>query len=206
MKYLLTGGSGRLGTELQKYFDCYAPSSEELDLLWPSSKIIKKGKDCDAIIHCGGFTDVVKAEKEHTMCYLINYVGTKKLVKAFSSKRFIYISSEYCYNPVNYYAKTKLWAEDLVKKYCSNYLIIRTSFVTRPFPHERAFTDQQTRGDYLDVIAPMIVKEIKKGTTGTVDIGTSRKTMFELARQTKPDIKGISVDDIKGVKLPKDYM
>ncbi len=51
----------------------------------------------------------------------------------------------------------------------------------------------------------MIAKEILKGTTGLKYIGTGRKTMFELARRTKPDIKGISVDDIKGVKLPYDY-
>ena len=86
-----------------------------------------------------------------------------------------------------------------------NHLIIRTSFNVSPFPHEYAFVDQYTQGDYLDIIAPMILKEVIKGTTGLVYVGTGRKTMFELARRTIPDIKGISVDDIKSVKLPHDY-
>jgi hypothetical protein len=52
----------------------------------------------------------------------------------------------------------------------------------------------------------MIVKEILNNRSGTIDVGTGRKTIFELARRTRPDIKGILVNDIKGVRLPKDYL
>jgi len=63
-----------------------------------------------------------------------------------------------------------------------------------------------TNGDYVDVITPMIVKEILKHNRGIINLGTGRKSMFELARRTKPDIKANSVDDIKNVKLPHDYI
>ena len=120
----------------------------------------------------------------------------------------MYISTEYVYNPVNWYAQTKKMAEALVVTGVNPYLIISTLFKPSPFPFEKAFIDQYTMGDYVDVIAPMIVDEIKRWdrkTNKLVDVGTGRKTIFELAKRTRPDVKPCSVDDIKGVKLPKDY-
>ena len=202
MKILLTGGSGLLGQELQKYLDCVAPSSEGLDI----TKDIVFGEDWDIVIHSAGYTDVPRAETERVNCFKVNVTGTYNLVKAYPKAKFIFISSEYAHKPLNFYSFTKKWAEGIVKKLHSNYLIIRTSFVSDPFPHDLAFADQYTQGDYIHIIAPMIATEILKDTNGLKYIGTERKTMFELARRTKPDISGNSVDDIKEVKLPKDYL
>jgi dTDP-4-dehydrorhamnose reductase len=201
MKTLLLGGSGRLGIELQKYFYCVAPPSENLDI----TQLKEPLGDYDIVINSAAYTDVVSAEKEREKCFNINVVGTYNLVKAYSNAKFVFISSEYAFNPQNFYSWTKLWGEEIVRRFASSYLIIRTSFVSRPFSHKYAFFDQFTRSDYVDVIAPMIVAEILRDSVGVKYIGTRRKTMFELARQTKPSIKGISVDDIKSVKLPKDY-
>jgi dTDP-4-dehydrorhamnose reductase len=107
--------------------------------------------------------------------------------------------------PTNFYADSKKIAEQMVMENCEPYLIIRTSFIRNPFPHEKAFTDQYTTGDYVDVIAPMILEAMIDGREGILDIGTYRKTMYELALRTKPEVGQISVDDIKGVVLPKDY-
>jgi|SRR3990167_1075301 len=199
MKILLTGGSGRLGQELQKYTKCIAPSSKEMNITKQINRV-----PVDFVIHAGAYTDVVKAEVERDKCFSVNVLGTLNLVQTYWNTKFIYISSEYTNNPQNFYSWTKLWGEEMVQKH-PNHLIIRTSFNVSPFPHEYAFVDQYTQGDYLDIIAPMILKEVIKGTTGLVYVGTGRKTMFELARRTIPDIKGISVDDIKSVKLPHDY-
>ena len=201
MKTLLTGGSGLLGKELRKYIKCDAPSSKKLDI---TQRKTLKGY-YDVIVHCAAYTDLIRAETEKEDCFKTNVTGTLNLLRVYPHTRFIYISTEYVKNPVNYYSFTKLWGEEIVKRHCKDYLIIRTLFKPRPFPYKYAFFDQYTTGDYVDVIAPMIVKEMFKGLIGTVNIGTGRKTMFELARQTKPNIKGISVDDVTEVKLPKDY-
>lgn len=198
---LLTGGSGLLGTELQKYLKCYAPSHKELDI----TKKIKPMKDISMIIHCAAYTDVVKAEKEKNKCYAVNFYGTLNLLEAYPNIPFVYISTEYAINPVNWYGQSKKDAENFIIENHRQYLIIRTSFIPRPFPHKYAFFDQQTIGDYVDKIAPLIVKVIgdNNWTDEIVYIGSDTKSTLELARQTKPRIKGISVNDIKGVKIPR---
>jgi dTDP-4-dehydrorhamnose reductase len=201
-KILLTGGSGLLGKELQKYINCYAPSHKELDIKKP----IQEDINVHVVIHCAAYTDVAKAEKEKEECFKTNVIGTKNLVNAFPNAYFVYISSEYVKNSVNFYSHTKKMGEDIVlKKPYGDILIIRTLFKPRPFPYEYAFFDQWTTGDYVDVIAPIIVTHILNHERGIIDVGTGRKTMFQLAHQTKPNIKGISVDDVKDVLLPKDY-
>lgn len=204
-KVLLTGGSGLLGTELQKLMknlplDVYAPSHKELDITKADSFKYK----CDIVIHSAAYTDVPRAEVEHEDCFRINTLGTFDLVKNFQDAYFVYISSEYAKNPVNFYSYTKKWGEDLVATH-PNHLIIRTLFKPNPFPFEKAFVDQWTCGDYVDVIAPMIMKQIMNWNTGLVMIGTGRKTIYQLALKTRSDVGMISVDDIKGVTLPKDY-
>ena len=68
---LLTGGSGLLGTELQKYLDCDIPTKEELDI----TKEIRWPTNYSLIVHCAAYTDVVKAEKEPDKCYDVNFFG-----------------------------------------------------------------------------------------------------------------------------------
>jgi dTDP-4-dehydrorhamnose reductase len=209
----LTGGSGLLGTELQKYLECDAPTHKQVDI---TDSGIKGSKGIyDLIIHCAAYTDVVLAEKEPTKCLDINVFGTLNLLRAFPEVPFVYISSEYVKNPVNFYSKTKQLAEEIIELESMpyeggrSYLIIRTLFKPNPFPWDKAFIDQYTQGDYANIIAPLIVKEIKKWNkinSKIVYVGTGRKTIYELAIRTKPGVKKVSVNDIKEVKLPKDYL
>lgn len=200
-KILLTGGSGLLGQELIKYLNCDTPSHKELDV----TKEMKPRDDYDIVIHAAAYTDVPKAEIEKEECFKVNVLGTLNMVKAFPKAKFIHISTEYVKNPVNFYSWTKVWAEEMVLMHHNSSLIIRTSFKPNPFPWQFAFIDQYTTADYVDIIAPKIAAAVLSNLFGVKAIGTGRKTIFELARRTKPDIKGISVDDIKDVKLPKDY-
>lgn len=198
---LLTGGSGLLGTELQKYLQCVAPSRHDFDIRGIQDPV----GDYDTIIHAAAYTDVVGAERDKEECFNINVTGTKNMVKAYPNAKFVFISSEYAHKPLNYYSWTKKWAEGIVTRLHPNYLILRTSFVPRPFPHKHAFADQYTQGDYVDIIAPMIAAAVLHERKGTKYIGTGRKTMFELARKSVPDILGNSVKDIKEVRLRTDY-
>jgi dTDP-4-dehydrorhamnose reductase len=203
MKILLTGGSGMLGTEMKKYLKFDALPKSVMDITKPKTL---KG-NYDVVIHCAAYTNVPKAEIEKDKCFAINVTGTYNMVKAFPDAYFVYISTEHVYpKPLNFYCKTKLWGEEMVKAWHDRFLIIRTLFKKKPFDYEYAFFDQMTNGDYVDVITPMIVKEILKHNRGIINLGTGRKSMFELARRTKPDIKANSVDDIKNVRLAHDYI
>lgn len=210
MKTLLTGGSGLLGQELQKYIDCYAPSSKKLDI---TKRKTLKG-EYDFIIHCAAYTDVVRAEKEPSKCLDINVRGILNLLYAFPDVPFVYISSEYAKNPVNFYSHTKRLAEEIIELagegyYGIPYFIIRTLFKPNPFPYKKAFSDQWTCGDEVNIIAPLIAKKIKKWDKvhiNSIYVGTGRKRIIDIACKSNPNIKPCSIKDVKGVKLPSDYI
>lgn len=206
-KILLTGGSGLLGKELQKNESLLngevdAPTHKEFDIV--TDKLLVT---YDLIIHAAAYTNLIKAEEEKLNCYLTNVIGTKRL--ASSGIPIVYISTEYSAHPVNYYSETKKEGEDVIKFFSSSYLIIRTLFKPRPFPHPQACVDQWTQGDYVDIIAPLIIERINlyedKLLNNLVYIGTERKTTYELAQRTRPDVLPCLVEDIKTIQLPKDY-
>lgn len=202
---LLTGGSGKLGTEIQKYLKCDAPSHSEMDILgqkFPDGKY-------SLIIHSAAFTGVDEADKNPELVFNINVGGTLNLLYEYGIIPFVYISSEYARRPCNMYSASKYAGELAVKCLAEKYLIIRTLFKPRPWIHEYAWEDQYTQGDYVDVIAPLIVDEIKKWygskESRTIYVGTGRKTMYDLAKQTKPDVKPSSLFQWRGVPRPMDY-
>ena len=213
---LLTGGSGLLGTELQKHLECYAPSHGEFDILNPP----KLRDDMHMIVHCAAYTDVAKAETEFGVCADMNITGTRKMARL--KKPIVFISTEYVFDgergfykesdkpkkQTNNYSITKYIAEQRIPIDSKKSLIIRTVFKPRPFEHPRACMDMFTSGDYVDVIAPMIAKAIKKFESWPdgnhiLHIGTDRKSIYELAKQSRPDVKPCLRSDIP-VPLPYD--
>jgi len=206
-KILITGGNGKLATELKKHLPGDYFGREELDFTKPITFDTKY----DLIVHAGAYTNVKQAEFEkQETCFMTNVYGTFNLVEHYKDTPFIYISTEYAKNPLGVYALTKKLGEEIVKTH-SKHFIIRTLFKPNPFPFEKAYTDQYTQGDYVDVIAELLAKRIKewdKKTSTLEYVGTGRKTMFELARRTRPDVEPNSVEDyIKEtrVMIPKDY-
>jgi len=202
---LVTGGSGRLGTELKKLSPGWLfPTRKELDITNPKKRI-----PCDLVVHAAAYTDVAKAEKEgNKECFKTNIDGTRIMLDMYKKTPFVYISSEYAVNPVNWYSKTKKWAEKFVADY-PHHLIIRTLFKPRPYPYDRAWTDQFTMGDYVDVIAKLIKLEVDtwdRKTNNIIYVGTGRKSIYDLAKQTRPDVKKASLKVLKGVELPFDYI
>lgn len=199
MRVLLTGSSGLLGRHLT--VDSDRPTHQELDITKP---VIPN--KYDLIIHCAAYTDVEKAEVERYQCFNVNVLGTLNLLLAYPNTPFVYISSEYADKPVNFYSRTKRMAEELVLAHPS-FLIIRTLFKERPWKYDKAFIDQFTTGDYVDVIAPLIEKEILKWDRKSkmIYVGTGRKRIYDLAKKSKPDVGIMSIRDVK-VKLPADYL
>lgn len=198
---LLTGASGLLGQYLK--IQAFRPTHEYLDI----TKTIELEKEVELIIHCAAYTNVQQAETNKKECFDVNVNGTMNLLLAYPDVPIVYISSEYAHNPVNFYSFTKNLGEQLCMNR-GNCLIIRTLFKATPWPFEKAFKDQFTEGDYVDVIAPLIDKAIMNwGRKGKqiVYVGTGRKTIYELAKRTKPDVIPNSIKDM-AVPIPADYL
>ncbi len=190
------------GTMFQR-IEVDIPTHEELDITQPITP-----KEYDLVIHAAAYTDVVGAQTEFSKCVDVNVMGTINLARAYSHIPFVYISSEYAHNPVNNYSVTKWLGELAANELANRCLIIRTLFKPTPFPYPKAFIDQWTQGDYVDKIAFLITEDILNWYGSKSDMiytGTGRKTIYNLAKKTRPGVLPCSVDDITEVQLPKDY-
>lgn len=219
---LFTGGSGKLGKDLIPLLRgvIINPKRDSLDLLNKNEieLYIKKYKP-KIIIHAAAFTNVVKAESQKTQCWNTNVNGTLNLVDCITpSTKMIYISTDYVFdgkkgnyteedtpNPINFYSKTKLIAENIIKT-CDNYLIIRTSFCSNKWIYNTAFSDVSTNQDYVGIISniiALIVNNIEYVNPNSIlNIGTNTKSMYHLAVKTKPNVEPISFKNSK-VPIPK---
>ncbi len=222
-KILITGGDGRLGTELQNSLgDMIAPDLVELDLTAPDTISTCLDRHTpDIVVHAAAYTDVEGAEKNRADCWAVNVDGTRNLVSALAGRDvfLVHISTDYVFagdtggyreedppGPVcNYYALSKLVAEELARVH-SQHLIIRTSFRPRDWPYPLAFTDVYTSQDYVDIIAPEIATAIlrcREIPFRTLHIATERKSAYELARRRKADVEPGSKKTLQ-VRLPDD--
>jgi dTDP-4-dehydrorhamnose reductase len=207
MKILITGGNGKLATELKKHLPGDYLSRKKFDFTKP----ITLKKNYDLIVHIGAYTNVKKAEfQDKKKCFMTNVYGTFNLIEYYKKTPFIFISTEFATNPFAIYALTKKLGEEIVKTH-PKHLILRTLFKPNPFPFPVAYMDQYTQGDYVDVIAKLLAKRIhtwNKKTSSLEYLGTGRKTMFELAKRTRPDVVPNSIHDYMketGLFVPNDY-
>lgn len=208
MIILLTGGSGLLGQELQKLNDYCAPTSQQLDLSsqYSINAYFRRYK-VDKIVHCAAYTKVEQAEINRSEVYNLNVTATQRLARY---APLLYISTEYVFpgktggykeqdipEPLNFYAKTKLWGEMVLDP--AKDKIIRTLFKPRPWRYEKAYKDCFTSGDYVDIIAKEIDKAIGlfKYLPPIIHIGTGRKRILDLAKQTRADVGEMSRLDVK---------
>jgi dTDP-4-dehydrorhamnose reductase len=196
MKITVTGKNGVLSSQLQ-IIDANIIVLDSINYNIIDKNIIQKLNTLnpDIIIHAAAATNSVAIKDNPLLAIQTNIVGTANIAEycLINNKRLIYISTDYIYPgtdgdyketdpilPNNNYAWTKLGGECSVKL-IPNHLIIRTSFGASKFPYSQAWTNQIVSKDYVDVIAPMILKATKSNITGILNIGTNPKTMFEYA-------------------------
>ena len=203
-------GNGLLGKEIVKLskWDCISRSTHDFDFR-DITTVYQYLKDYDIIINCVAHTDTYSNERE--LHWAINYKAVSRLTDWCNEndKKLVHISTDYVYAnssdlateadvPVhanNWYSYTKLLADGYVQAKSNNYLLIRTSFKEKPFPYLEAFRDLKGNFDYVDVISEKIIKLIELDASGVFNIGTSFKTMLELALKTKSDVKSISKEN-----------
>jgi dTDP-4-dehydrorhamnose reductase len=154
------------------------------------------------IVNCIACTDTYNPNRE--LHWDLNYKFVDFLIRYCNihKQKLVHISTDYLYSnsnpskrseedvPVhcsNWYGYTKLLSDGLVQLSSKDYLLIRTSFKPRPFPFDKSLL-QFGNFDYVDTIAELIIKLIKKDSKGVYNVGTEKKTMNDLARKTKEDI------------------
>jgi len=209
-KNILILGDGLLGSEIEKQTGWHLISRKKdgLDITKPETfyKILsQKGAVCkyDVVINTIACTDTYNAQRDTH--WDVNYKGVSDLVEFCneSNVKLVHIVTDYIYAnsdpgidesgvPVhcaNWYGYTKLLGDAHVQLKSNDYLLIRSTHKSRPFKHEYAWANQAGNFDYVDIIVAKIIKLVEKDASGIFNVGTEPKTMFELAQQTKSDVK-----------------
>ena len=187
-----------------------APPRAELDITdrYAVSAYIASHKP-DTVIHAAAITNNRDIEIDPTEAVDVNIVGTANIALACLKRRtrLVYLSTDYVYRgddgnyseeeeiePFNLYAWTKLGGETSVVT-VPNHLIIRTSFGAAQFDYAQAFSDKFTSKCYVDEAAPQILQAAQSPLTGTLNIGSGRRSIYEYARIRNPDVKAIKMSE-----------
>lgn len=156
-KILIIGKNGQIANALienfkleKTGFNVLVKDSSNLDFSKPLSlkeNLKNISTSIDLIINCAGYTNVDKAEEEQELCDNINHQAVKILADFCKEKNILLIhySTDYVFDgsgnkafdednqenlhPLNYYGKTKLWAEQALKNSGCDYLIFRISWI-----------------------------------------------------------------------------
>ncbi len=169
MKFLVTGSSGLVGSQVVKdlveqnhtVYSCYHDEKSLYGIpilldLTDNEKIIQKIQEIkpDVIIHLAAMTNVDLCETEKELSLQINSKATEILAKQAAKQNafFIYMSTDYIFdgidgmkkeddlpNPLGFYGKSKLEGESILKKLTSNWCIIRTSTPFGIHPKKKSF-------------------------------------------------------------------
>ena len=197
---VLVLGDGLLGAEIVKQSGWkYISRKKDGFDINNIIEIFKLDYDPNVIINCIANTDTYSKDKDSH--WNTNYVFVNRLIKYCNALKIklVHISTDYLYAnsfgnasendvPVhcnNWYGYTKLLADGLVQLESNDYLICRCTHKPKPFPYDKAWTDQTGNFDYVDVIVDLIIKMVNKDLNGVYNVGTETKTMYELAKQTK---------------------
>lgn len=223
---LVTGGRGALGTEIRGLFEgsYVAPSSSEMDITDYNSVLttFHRAKP-SLVLHLAAATNVGWCEdpSNHHKVMEVNYEGTRNIKEVsdiVGVDKVIYISTDYVYEkdrgehreedypkPFCYYGFSKLAGESVIDP---SDLIIRTSFKPRSFFEKQGsfFRDSYTSSLFTEDLAKIIVDLINysglKDISGVLNIGSYRRSYYDIAKKVNPQCGVISKE---AVKLPYTY-
>ena len=205
-KIVITGGSGRFGSILQKKYQSnklFYPKKSQLNILSTKSieKYLKKTKP-KILIHLAGLSRPMNIhDNDISKSIDLNIIGTANVVKICSKLKIklIYFSTNYVYEgkkgnyketdpvlPVNNYAWSKLGGESSVQMY-KNSLILRVCMTEEPFIHKKAFSDVQTNFIFHKEVANILFKILNY--KGVMNIGGKIKSPYNFGKEYNKNLK-----------------
>lgn len=168
-KILVTGANGQLGSEIKELatkhsFEFVFCTSKQLDITDEAAvKFIFENHKFDYCINCAAYTAVDKAEIDEAQAFLVNAIAAKYLAKNCEKHNtvLIHISTDFVFdgtkqksyletdvpNPINVYGASKLAGEEACIENCSNYVILRTSWVYSKYGNNFVKTIQKLCAD-----------------------------------------------------------
>ena len=204
---VLVLGNGLLGSEIisQTNWDYLSRKKDNFDF-YDAKTYINEILEYDVILNCVGSRDTYSKDKEKIKKINFDAVVDLADICQKEKKKLVQISTDYVYEnsepnasetdlPLisnNWYSYYKLLADEYIILKNEDYLICRCSFKPKPFPYEFAWVDQTGNFDYVDVISELIIKLINKNANGLYNVGTSKKTIYELAIITNENVKRIN--------------
>ena len=172
----------------------------------------------DVVIHAGAMSKPDECETNQMLAYLVNVEGTVQLLinSADIKSFFVFVSTDFVFdgergmynendipNPVNYYGRTKLEAEEAVKEYEFDWAIVRTVLVygknhsghsnilkivrekLEKGEEYNVVDDQVRTPTYVEDLAKGIVSVIEKKATGVFHLsGKDILTPYQMAIKT----------------------
>ena len=147
MKILLIGAQGQLGSDLVNCLEDHTLISlahKDLDITDKEAckKIVEVHKPA-IVINTAAFHVVDACEEEIKKSFLVNAIALKHLCLFCNENKstLVHFSTDYVFdgkkkqpyaeedmpNPLSVYAMSKLAGELMIKRYCTNYFLIRTS-------------------------------------------------------------------------------
>ena len=218
-KIVITGGSGRFGSELKKIKNKYKllfPNKHKLNIL--NLENIKKYLKLQKpyyLIHLAGLSRPMKIHEKYIDRSIdLNIIGTANITKVCAELgiKLIFFSTSYVYPgtkgnykesdplmPINNYAWSKLGGESSIQMY-KNSLILRVSMAEKPFVHKKAFYDFSTNFIFHDEVAKILFKLINK--KGIINLGGKTQTVYRFVKKSNPKIKKNYAKKILGPKYP----
>ena len=209
MKVLVLG-DGLLGSELVRLtgWDCISRKKDGFEVGNTNGdfgKIDKAIEGYDVVVNCIGHTDTYSKDREPHWNVNYRFVHQLSTICNLKGKKLVHIGTDQIYAgntihepteedvPVhaeNWYAYTKLLGDGIVQLNMTNYLLCRGTHKSRKFEWDTAFVDKVGNFDYVDVIAPQIIKLINDDELGIWNLGTELKSSCELIRREFPKIHG----------------
>ena len=161
MNIVLTGGTGLFSINYARFNEknnifLIKNKTECLEFKDRQYKLNLADVEIDVCINAAAITNVENCEKNKEHTYYVNVLIARNIAKACSMKsvKLIQISTDHIFGddkliyseedeprPLNYYARTKLLAEECVKQICKDSLIIRTNFFGYGMDYRASFSD-----------------------------------------------------------------
>lgn len=152
---LVTGGSGQLGTSLQRHaarfgVELVAPDLDVLDLTdAASTQRVLESRDWAMVVNGAAHTAVDKAESEPDLAFAINATAPERIARYTAARgiRMLHVSTDYVFSgdklgwyeeddpvgPLGVYGASKEAGERAVRENNPDHVILRTAWVVSPF-------------------------------------------------------------------------